>query len=201
MDLQTTGFANGQSQMTFGLMNANGIGQATVSAARMAGDGASAVDATQTATVSATGRAALTSQADTQIVYLVAANEGFVLGTDAAVTTGWIQPHAAGAVTAASFNGTLAGSSILPGSSGVTESVISLSFDGNGNVSGIGASSGPKGLSLLAVQQGAYTLGDGDVFLSVTWGMQNPQPMLIVSPAKLNVVPSGANFTPIVIEK
>ncbi len=202
LDFQTTGFANGGTVMTFGMISADGKGTATVSAAQMTGDGAASVDAAHSMSVSAAGRAALGSQQqDSQVIYLVDANEGFVLGLDAAVTTGWIQPHATGAITAASFNGMLEGASVVPDSPGVTESVISLSFDGNGNVTGVGASSGPQGLSLLPVQQGTYGMGAGDIFLSVTWGQQNPQPMLIVSPSKLIVVPSGASFAPIVMEK
>jgi hypothetical protein len=186
--------------MTFGMISADGKGTATVSAAQMTGDGAAAVDAAHSISVGAAGRAALGSQ-DSQVIYLVDANEGFVLGLDAAVTTGWIQPHATGAITAASFNGMLEGASVVPDSPGVTESVISLSFDGNGNVTGVGASSGLQGSSLLPMQQGTYGMGAGDIFLSVTWGQQNPQPMLIVSPSKLIVVPSGASFAPIVMEK
>ncbi len=201
MNIQTTGFANGTTQMTFGLLNADGKGQAMISAARMSGDGATAVDATQPAGVSVTGRATIGSAQDAQVIYLVTPNEGFVLGMDAAVTTGWVQPSAAGTVTTTAFNGMLAGASMMPANSGVVESVVSLSFDGNGNVTGVGASSGPQGLSLLPTQQGTYSMSTGDIFLSVTWGQQNPQPMLIVSPAKLIVVPSGPNFSPIVIEK
>jgi len=201
LDFQTTGFANGGSLMTFGMISADGRGTATVSAAQMTGDGAAAVDATHSMSVSAAGRVALGSQQDSQIIYLVDVNEGFVLGPDAEVTTGWIQPHATGAITAASFNGMLEGASVVPDSPGVTESVISLNFDGNGNVTGVGASSGPQGSSMLPAQQGTYGMGAGDIFLSVTWGLQNPQPMLIVSPSKLIVVPSGASFAPIVMEK
>jgi len=201
MDIQTTGFANGGSLMTFGILSADGKGSATVTAAQMTGNGAAAVDATHSVSVGTTGRAALGSSQDSQIIYLVNANEGFVLETDAAVTTGWVQPHAAGTITASLINGMLAGASILPDSAGATESVVSLNFDGNGNVTGVGASSGPAGLSLLPIQQGTYSMAAGDIFLSVTWGQQSPQPMLIVSPGKLIVVPSGASFAPIVIEK
>ena len=199
----TSGAGSGgtTTQMIFGLMSADGGGNAALSAAEMTNNGVSEVDAAYTATVSAGGRAVLGPGAGSPIVYFVSANEGFVLGTDASVMTGWMGPQNAGAITASTFNGTMSGGSIFPTSAGVTQSIVALSFDGKGNVSGTGASSGPNGLALLPVQQGTYSVSAGDIFLSITWPLQNPQPMLIASPGMVIVVPSDASFAPIVVNK
>lgn len=199
--VQMMGTGSGATQMIFGLMNADGAGNAVLSAAQMTNEGVSEMDATYTMAMSSRGRAVLGPAAGSPLVYLVGPNEGFVLGTDSSVMTGWIQGQTAGTMTTASFSGTIAGASLFPASSGVTESIVSLSFDGKGNVSGTGASSGPDGLTLLPIQQGTYSVSAGDLFLSITWPLQNPQPMLIDSPGRLIVVPSGAQFAPIVLNK
>jgi large repetitive protein len=199
--IQMTGAASGSMQMVFGLLNADGAGSAAISAAQMTADGASELDAKYSTTVGATGRAALGPNAGSPIIYLTAANEGFVLGTDSSVMTGWIGPESSQTMTASVFSGTMTGGSIVSASPGMTESIISLSFDGKGNVSGTGASSGPNGLMILPIQQATYKVGAGDIFVSVTWPLQNPQPMLIASPTSLIVAPSGATFVPIVVQK
>lgn len=203
--VQMAGFANAETQMEFGLMSANASGNAALSAAKLTGDGASEMDATYTATVGSNGRTTLGSSvgpgADSPIIYFVRPNEGFVLGTDASVMTGWMQPQTAVSITGASFTGTVAGGSIFPSIPGMTESVVALSFDGKGNVIGTGATSGPNGMALLPVQKGTYSVGAGDIFLSVSWPLQSPQPMLIVSAGKLIVIPAAANFAPIAVQK
>jgi hypothetical protein len=199
--VRMTGANGGETQMIFGLMNTDGTGNAGISAARLMNDGVSEVDATYTTVVSPRGRAALGPVTGAPILYLVGPNEGFVLGTDASVMTGWVGPQTGGAMTNASFSGTFAGASVISAGSGVTESIVALSFDGKGNVSGTGASSGPNGLMLLPVQQGTYSVKSGDIFLSVTWPLQNPQTMVIASPGALIVVPVDASFVPILISQ
>ena len=199
--LRMTGTSGGATSLVFGLLSADKAGNAALSAALVSSDGVSEMDATYNAAVSAGGRAVMSTAAGAPIVYLVGPNEGFVLGTDASVMTGWVGPQATGAMTNASFSGTFAGASVISAGSGVTESIVALSFDGKGNVSGTGASSGPNGLLLLPVQQGTYSVKSGDIFLSVTWPLQNPQTMVIAAPGTLIVVPVDASFVPILISQ
>jgi hypothetical protein len=211
--VQATGFSAGETQMIFGLLTVDATGSGVLSAAQLSGGGASEMDAKYSASVSANGRVSLgvpTSPAATAtvsaaggapIIYLVRPNEGFVLGTDSSVMVGWMRAPGAGPITAASFTGTVAGASVFPAGPGMTESVVTFAFDGKGTVSGTGATSGPDGLALLPILQGAYSVGAGDIFMSVTWPMQNPQPMLIVSSGKLIVVPPTANYAPIAVQQ
>ncbi len=213
--VQATGFSAGETQMIFGLLTVDATGSGVLSAAQLSGGGAAELDAKYSATVSANGRVSLGAAAGSSttatasaagsapIIYLVRPNEGFVLGTDASVMVGWMQAQsrALATISAASFSGTIAGASVFPAGPGMTQSVVTFAFDGKGTVSGTGATSGPDGLALLPILQGAYNVGAGDIFMSVTWPMQNPQPMLIVSSGKLIVVPPTANYAPIAVQQ
>jgi len=209
--VQATGFSGGETQMIFGLLTVDAAGAGALSAAQLSGGGASELNAKYTATVGANGHVALASSVGATassggtapIVYLVRPNAGFVLGTDASVMVGWMQAQApgSGTITAASFSGTIAGASVFPAGPAMTQSVVSFAFDGKGTVSGTGATSGPDGQALLPILQGTYTVGSGDIFMSVTWPLQSPQPMLIVSGGKLIVVPPSASYAPIAVQQ
>ena len=204
--VQATGFSNGETQMIFGMLNVDAnTGASALTAAQLSGGGASELNSKYTASVAANGRVSLGaapgSVAADPIVYLVRPNAGFVLGTDASVMVGWTQAQSTGTISAASFKGTIAGASVFPAGPSMTQSVVSFSFDGKGTVSGTGATSGPAGQSLLPILQGTYSVGSGDIFMSVTWPLQTPQPMLIVSGGKLIVVPPDATYAPIAVQQ
>jgi large repetitive protein len=213
--LQATGFSNGETQMIFGMIAADATsGASALSAAELSGGGASELNAKYTATVGANGRVALTSIATTSnaapssvssspIIYLVRPNAGFVLGTDVSVMVGWTQAQSptSSTISAASFSGTIAGASVFPAGPSMTQSVVTFAFDGKGTVSGTGATSGPNGQALLPILQGTYTVGSGDIFMSVTWPLQTPQPMLILNSGKLMVVPPDATYAPIAVKQ
>lgn len=210
--VQATGFSGGETQMIFGLLTVDSTtGAGALSAAQLSGGGASELNAKYTSAVSANGRVALTSLASAgagasstgtaPIVYLVRPNAGFVLGTDASVMVGWMQAPTSGTITAASFKGTIAGASVFPAGPAMTQSVVSFAFDGKGTVSGTGATSGPDGQALLPILQGSYSVGSGDIFMSVTWPLQSAQPMLILSSGKLMVVPPSASYAPIAVKQ
>ena len=210
--VQATGFSGGETQMIFGLLTVDSAsGAGALSAAQLSGGGASELNAKYTSIVSANGRVALasitsagavpSSTGTAPIVYLVRPNAGFVLGTDASVMVGWMQPPSSGIITTASFSGTIAGASVFPASPAMTQSVVSFAFDGKGTVSGTGATSGPDGQALLPILQGSYSVGSGDIFMSVTWPLQSAQPMLILSSGKLMVVPPSASYAPIAVKQ
>jgi hypothetical protein len=199
--VQATGFSGGETQMIFGLLSMDATGAGVLSAAQLSGGGASELNANYAASVSANGRAGLGVAAGAPIVYLVRPNAGFVLGTDASVMVGWMQAQGTGTISAASFSRTIAGASVFPAGPAMTQSVVSFAFDGKGTVSGTGATSGPDGQALLPILQGTYSVGSGDIFMSVTWPLQSPQPMLIVSGRKLIVVPPSASYAPIAVQQ
>jgi hypothetical protein len=197
--IQATGFSGGETQMIFGVLNIDAAGAGALSAAELSGDGASEVNAKYAASIATNGRVDLGSNAP--IIYLARPNAGFVLGTDASVMVGWMQAPASGIISASSFKGTISGASVFPAGPQMTQSVVSFAFDGKGTVSGTGATSGPDGQALLPILQGTYTVGSGDIFMSVTWPLQTPQPMLIVSNGKLIVIPPSASYAPISVQQ
>jgi hypothetical protein len=213
--VQATGFSNGETQMIFGMITVDSTsGASALSAAQLSGGGASELNAKYTATVGANGRVSLAAAAaganaapssvsSSPIIYLVRPNAGFVLGTDVSVMVGWTQAQSptAGTISAASFSGTIAGASVFPAGPSMTQSVVTFAFDGKGTVSGTGATSGPNGQALLPILQGTYTIGSGDIFMSVTWPLQTPQPMLILNSGKLMVVPPDATYAPIAVKQ
>jgi hypothetical protein len=200
---QLTGYTAGAVQLIYGLMNADGAGNASLAAAQIDGSDVIETEATYTARVTPAGRATLsgTNDADPPILYLVTANEGFLLGTDASVMTGWLQPQTTAQISTATFNGLITGASMFPAGATLTQSVTALSFDGNGDVASLTATSGPSGLALLPTQQGTYSASSSDVFLQLTWPPQSPQTVLIVSPKKLIVIPVDENFAPVVVQQ
>lgn len=210
--VQATGFSNGETQMIFGLLTVDSTtGTGALSAAQLSGGGASELNAKYSSTIAANGRVSLSSVpassatsafgSSAPIIYLVRPNAGFVLGTDTSVMVGWTQPQGVGAITTATFNGTIAGASVFPAGPAMTQSVVSFAFDGKGTVTGTGATSGPEGQALLPVLQGTYSVGSGDIFMSVTWPLQAAQPMLILSSGKLMVVPPSAEYAPIAVKQ
>jgi hypothetical protein len=211
--VQATGFSNGETQMIFGLLTVDATtGAGALSAAQLSGGGASELNAKYSSSVFANGRVSLSAVPSTSsvtsafgssapIIYLVRPNAGFVLGTDASVMVGWTQPQSVGTITSASFSGTIAGASVFPAGPAMTQSVVSFAFDGKGTVSGTGATSGPGGQTLLPILQGTYSVGSGDIFMSVTWPLQTAQPMLILSSGKLMVVPPSADYAPIAVKQ
>lgn len=73
--------------------------------------------------------------ASAPVIYLVQPNQGFVIGTDAAVTFGALVPQAVGPFTPASITGTYAGGTGAPvASSIVNEEVDAATGDGAGNL-------------------------------------------------------------------
>jgi hypothetical protein len=199
--VQATGFSAGETQMIFGMLNVNAAGAAVLSAAQLSGSDVGEINSNYSSSVSGNGRVFLGSASGAPIVYLVRPNAGFVLGTDASVMVGWMQAPGTGTISVSSFNGTISGASVFPAGPGMTQSVVSFAFDGKGNVSGTGATSGPDGQTLLPILQGTYTVGSGDIFMSVIWPLQSPQPMLIVSSGKLIVVPPSASYAPVAVQQ
>ncbi len=97
-----------------------------------------------------TGRVILTGFGGTPpVLYLVASNQAFLLGTDGNVTSGVLAPQAAGTtgvpLNNASVLGAYVGGSMLPALPALTNQVDWLFSDGNGNINISQDSSGPGG--------------------------------------------------------
>ncbi len=81
------------------------------------------------------------------VLYLVGANQAFVVGTDPAVTFGFLEQQAASSsgFSNASIAGPYAGGSVAPVTKDVTNAVTWMLADGSGNINGTSNTSGPGG--------------------------------------------------------
>ena len=79
------------------------------------------------------------------VFYVRAGDQGFVVGTDPAVTSGTFEPQTGSSFGNSSLFGLYTGGTIAPVTSMVTNSVSTLFADGGGNISGTENTSGPGG--------------------------------------------------------
>lgn len=80
------------------------------------------------------------------VFYMVSNNEAFIIGTDAAVSFGFVTAQSGLPFTAASLSGTYAGGSLAPVDPSVSN-VISIAVAGSGTLNISADASGPNGLS------------------------------------------------------
>jgi len=97
-----------------------------------------------------TGRVTLTSFtagpfAVPPVFYMITANQAFVVGTDPAVTSGYLEQQSGSPFTNSSIGGFYAGGTVTPVSSMVTNAAVWLSADGSMNMNGTQDTSGPNG--------------------------------------------------------
>ena len=96
-----------------------------------------------------TGRVKLTNftgqfSAFPPVLYMIAANQAFVVGTDPAVTSGYLEQQSS-PFTNGSIGGLYAGGTVEPITRDVTNAVTWVLADGSGNINGTSNSSGPNG--------------------------------------------------------
>jgi hypothetical protein len=79
------------------------------------------------------------------VFYLVKGDEGFVVGTDPAVTSGYLEPQTGSPFTISSVTGSYAGGTAAPITAAVTNAASWFFADGSGNINGSENTSGPAG--------------------------------------------------------
>ena len=79
------------------------------------------------------------------VFYMVTANQAFVVGTDPAVTAGYLEQQTGSPFTTSSIGGFYAGGTETPVTSMVTNAAVWLSADGSINMNGTQDTSGPNG--------------------------------------------------------
>ena len=187
-----------------GLLSSNGSGSGTLTTdenvsgtlhTQQSSQGTYAIDATG----QKTGKVTLTGF-DTQfgsnppILYLFGSNTAVVVGTDAKVTSGILEPQMGSSFTNSSVRGAYAGGSTAPTKTTVTNSVTFLYADGVGTLSGPQYTSGPSGpggphnlaLTYTVNSTGRTVVKQG----SNTYGY-----LYVVSPRKFVLLPVGSDPT------
>jgi len=122
------------------------------------------------------------------VLYMVAANQGFVVGTDPAVTSGYFEPQTGSRFSQVSIFGTYSGGTVNPVVSAVTDSVTWLYADGQGNINGTQDTSGPGGPAGPINFTWTYAVDStGRAVVSGSY----PSVMYVVSPTKVIMLPTS----------
>jgi hypothetical protein len=185
---------NPLAQATVGLFTGDGAGNFTFNAdvndggtsTQQQTSGTYAVNGGQTGT----GRVQLTvSGGQPQpVLYMIAANQGFVVGTDPAVTSGYFEPQSGSKFSNISIFGTYSGGTVNPVVSAVTDSVTWLYADGQGNINGTQDTSGPGGPAGPTNFTWTYAVDStGRAVVSGSY----PSVMYVVGPTKVIMLPTS----------
>jgi hypothetical protein len=154
--------------VTGGIFNATGSGTYSLTFDDNDGGIGSTVSVSGTYSVAPSGRVTLTGGTPSPVLYLVAPNQGFVIGTDTGVSFGQFYPQTGSSFTNASFSGLYTGGSEHPEDANAGSAVASLTSSGAGNLTGLslndkGDGSGGQNDAISAT----YTVsGDGRVVVS-----------------------------------
>jgi len=97
--------------------------------------------------VASNGRVPLSGGSTPPVLYLYGPNAGFLVGTDANVTFGILEPQAAGPFSNVSFSGAYAFGTENSSASNVTVESGVVTADGKGNAAGTSDQSSPTGLA------------------------------------------------------
>jgi hypothetical protein len=130
------------------------------------------------------------------IFYLVKTGQAFVVGTDPAVTSGYIEPQSGSPFTNTSLFGLYAGGTIAPITAMVTNSVGTLFADGGGNIQGTQSTSGPGGPQQPPPFTYTYAVDNTGRVLVCASGTCNAQSnniigvAYVVSPTKFVLLPA-----------
>ncbi|MGO9123753.1 MAG: putative Ig domain-containing protein [Terriglobales bacterium] len=171
--LQTSAISGPVTQSQVGLFTGDGGGNFSVNSDENTGSVASSPSCTGTYSSigTSTGRTALSYVGPAcaeNVLYMVSTNQGFVMGTDASVTFGFME-NQSGPFTAASLSGTYAGGSLGPVlraagtqldiamADGVSAVNFTTDTDTSGGLSQSQNSSGT--FSVLANGRGTFTVG------------------------------------------
>lgn len=108
--------------------------------------------------VGSNGRVALSGGNAPPILYLYGQNEGFLLGTDANVTVGILEPQTGGPFSDASLSGSYVLGTEGPSASSVTTQSGVLAANGNGNATGTSDQANSAGLTEDHVFNFSYSI-------------------------------------------
>lgn len=175
-----------------GFFTADGNGNATASLDENQGGTLTQQQvSTGTYNVASNGKVTLNGfEGNPPILYLSALNQAFVVGQDAAVTSGILEPQtAAPPYNNVAIFGTYLGGTTTPVLSALVDSVSWLFADGNGNINGIEDWSGPSGTGTQNVSSTYQVDSTGRAVLTGTpAGI-----MYVISAKKVVLLPAGNN--------
>jgi len=135
---QTTALQAGPTgQAQVGLLTTDGTGNISLSSDLNTAGVITTASGTGTYNVAPTGRVTLTNsgfQGSDPVLYLVSANQAFIVGTDAAVTFGYMEQQSGAPFSQGSLSGNYAGATIAPIEASVVQEAAIAASDGLGNL-------------------------------------------------------------------
>lgn len=155
IELQSLGSTGTTPAVTAGILTTTGNSATyTISADQNQGGAMGTLSESGTFAVT-NGRALLTPTGggSARVLYLVATNQAFAVGTNLGVDYGTIEPQAGTTFTSASLSGAYLGGSQPPASANVNEEVDSINSNGTGSFSGTSdknSSAGPQSGTISA---------------------------------------------------
>jgi hypothetical protein len=177
--------------------SADGKGTITANESINSAGAFSASTTALTYVVGSNGRVALSGGSSPAALYLYGPNQGFLVGTDANVTFGILEPQAAGPFSNSSFAGPYTIGTENPSANTVTIESGVVTADGTGNAGGTSDQSSPSGPPDSQSLNITYSIGaDG------TGNVGNGTTMIMISAGKLVFIDqTSANPTITVLEK
>jgi len=122
------------------------------------------------------------------VFYLVKGDQGFVVGTDPAVTSGYLEQQTGSSFTNSSIGGSYAGGTVTPIIPQVTDAATWLLADASGNLNGTSDTSGPNG---PGQQNFAYTYTVDSTGRTVVQQSGTPIGIAyVISPTKFVLLPT-----------
>ena len=139
--------------------------------------------------VASNGRATLSGGSTPPVLYLYGPNQGFLVGTDADMTFGILEPQSAGPFSNASFSGAYVFGSENPSAGTVTMESGVVTADGNGNAAGTSDQSNSTGLPQNQSFNFTYSFpadGVGDVGSGTTAILISDKKLVFISNTSTN---------------
>ncbi len=190
----------GASNVTAGIFTADGKGNATFSSdqnnagtlSQQMSSGTYAIDSNGKNTGKVTLSGFTQFGTNGASMYLYTGNKGYIVGTDASVTSGVMEQQTGAPFTNASVIGSLEGGTAWPAVTGVTNSAEWMFADGNGNIIATEYTSGPGGVggpTNLTLTYQVDSTGRAVVSQNGTeFGI-----LYVVGPSKFVMLPTGNN--------
>jgi hypothetical protein len=152
--------ATAGNDVVLGVLSIPSAGNFTLAADENNAGAVAALNQTGTYAAAANGRVTVTGTTHPLVLYLLGANQGFVVGTDSNASTGFFEPQTGGPFSTASANGNFFLGPSTPGNTFATSDDSGVAtFNGAGSVTGTTDSNqSPGGLSLAQAFTDTYTI-------------------------------------------
>ena len=201
--VQTTGVSGGGSDVQAGLLAIPSSGNFSLATDENLNGTSQLNSESGTYAVGSNGRVTLTTAGSiAPVLYLVAPNQGFIVGSDATAALGTFEPQASGAFSNSSFSGTFAARNLTPAAASVVEQVFTATADGSGGFSATADINAQGGVTSSQPESAGYSVAaNGRVTLNFTSPAGAMAVGYVVSATKVILVPQGSGAAVLILER